>query len=167
MSDGNVSTKIGLSLSGGGIRASVFHLGVLRRLAEEHGLENVSVFSTVSGGSLVTAAIFAHSGMRWPGSEAYLSTIYPRLREIITTTSLLAFDARLRHDLRRYVELHEELAHRFNVASVAIDGVIAVAANRCSLQFQVAIPAARGEPHHEAFCGTGCVAGRDRHLHRG
>jgi NTE family protein len=93
MSHENVSTKIGLSLSGGGIRAAVFHLGVLRRLAKEDRLENVSVLSTVSGGSLVTAAIFAHSGMRWPTSEAYLSTVYPKLREIITTTSLLAFDA--------------------------------------------------------------------------
>lgn len=105
MSHENVSTKIGLSLSGGGIRAAVFHLGVLRRLAKEDRLENVSVLSTVSGGSLVTAAIFAHSGMRWPTSEAYLSTVYPKLREIITTTSLLAFDAvgwkgLLRHNVR-------------------------------------------------------------------
>lgn len=93
MSHENVSTKIGLSLSGGGIREAVFHLGVLRRLAEERRLENLSVLSTVSGGSLVTAAIFAHSGMRWPTSEAYLSTIYPRLRHIMTITSLLTFDA--------------------------------------------------------------------------
>jgi NTE family protein len=82
-----------LSLSGGGIRAAVFHLGVLRRLAEERRLEDVTVLSTVSGGSLVTAAIFAHADMRWPTSKLFLSTVYPRLREIITTTSLLAFDA--------------------------------------------------------------------------
>jgi NTE family protein len=99
------ATRIGLSLSGGGIRAAVFHLGVLRRLAEERRLENVTVLSTVSGGSLVAAAIFAHSGMRWPTSEIFLSTVYPRLREIITTTSLLAFDAvgwrgLLRHNTR-------------------------------------------------------------------
>lgn len=49
MSNENVSTKIGLSLSGGGIRAAVFHLGVLRRLAEDHRLENVSMLSTVYG----------------------------------------------------------------------------------------------------------------------
>lgn len=105
MSHEKVSTKIGLSLSGGGIRAAVFHLGVLRRLAKDKRLENVSVLSTVSGGSLVTAAIFAHSGMRWPTSEGYLSTVYPQLRQIITTTSLLAFDAvgwkgLLRHNAR-------------------------------------------------------------------
>lgn len=99
------SPHIGLSLSGGGVRASVFHLGVLRRLAVEGRLENVSVLSTVSGGSLITAAIFAHSDMRWPTSEAYLSNVYPRLRQIITTTSLFAFDAvgwtgLLRHNAR-------------------------------------------------------------------
>jgi NTE family protein len=44
--------QIGLALSGGGIRAAVFHLGVLRRLAEQEFLENVSQISTVSGGSL-------------------------------------------------------------------------------------------------------------------
>lgn len=105
MSRESVSTKIGLSLSGGGIRAAVFHLGVLRRLAEERRLEDVTVLSTVSGGSLVTAAIFAHADMRWPTSEFFLSMVYPRLREIITTTSLLAFDAvglrgLLRHNTR-------------------------------------------------------------------
>lgn len=97
--------NIGLSLSGGGIRAAVFHLGVLRRLAEERRLEDVTVLSTVSGGSLVSAAIFAHSGMRWPTSEEYLSAVYPRLRKIITTTSLLSFGTvgwagLLRHNAR-------------------------------------------------------------------
>jgi hypothetical protein len=41
--------RIGLALSDGGIRAAVFHLGVLRRLASGHLLENVSIVSTVSG----------------------------------------------------------------------------------------------------------------------
>ncbi len=42
--------KIGLSLSGGGFRATVFHLGVLARLAEEGLMEEVTCVSTVSGG---------------------------------------------------------------------------------------------------------------------
>jgi hypothetical protein len=41
--------KIGLALSGGGFRASFFHLGVLRRLAELGLLRRVAVLSTVSG----------------------------------------------------------------------------------------------------------------------
>lgn|GEM_PF-3115046 len=46
---------IGLALSGGGYRASLFHLGVLARLADEGLLKDVSAISTVSGGSIVGA----------------------------------------------------------------------------------------------------------------
>ena len=47
--------KVGLALSGGGFRASLFHLGVLARLAEIDVLRSVEVLSTVSGGSIVGA----------------------------------------------------------------------------------------------------------------
>lgn len=47
--------KIGLALSGGGFRASLFHIGVLARLAEMDVLKNVHVLSTVSGGSIIGA----------------------------------------------------------------------------------------------------------------
>ena len=45
--------KVGLALSGGGFRASFYHLGVLARLAELDALRDVEVLSTVSGGSIV------------------------------------------------------------------------------------------------------------------
>jgi predicted acylesterase/phospholipase RssA len=47
--------KLGLSLAGGGFRASLFHLGVLRRMAEIDLLRYVEVLSTVSGGSIIGA----------------------------------------------------------------------------------------------------------------
>lgn len=47
--------KLGLALSGGGFRASLFHLGVLRRMAELDILRDVEVLSTVSGGSIIGA----------------------------------------------------------------------------------------------------------------
>jgi predicted acylesterase/phospholipase RssA len=47
--------KVGLALSGGGFRASFFHLGVMARLAEMDVLRSVEVLSTVSGGSIVGA----------------------------------------------------------------------------------------------------------------
>ncbi|MBV8631671.1 MAG: patatin-like phospholipase family protein [Silvibacterium sp.] len=47
--------RVGLALSGGGFRASLFHLGVLARLAETNVLPSVEVLSTVSGGSIVGA----------------------------------------------------------------------------------------------------------------
>ncbi len=47
--------KVGLALSGGGFRASLFHIGVLARLAECNILRRVEVLSCVSGGSIVGA----------------------------------------------------------------------------------------------------------------
>src|ERR1700733_11095257 len=47
--------KVGLALSGGGFRASLFHIGVLARLAELDVLRHVEVLSCVSGGSIIGA----------------------------------------------------------------------------------------------------------------
>lgn len=47
--------RIGLGLSGGGFRASLFHIGVLARLAELDVLRRVEVLSCVSGGSIIGA----------------------------------------------------------------------------------------------------------------
>jgi predicted acylesterase/phospholipase RssA len=49
------SGKVGLALSGGGFRASLFHIGVLARLAECDVLRRVEVLSCVSGGSILGA----------------------------------------------------------------------------------------------------------------
>ncbi len=47
--------RIGLAFSGGGFRASLFHLGVIRRLEELDIMKDVEVISTVSGGSIIGA----------------------------------------------------------------------------------------------------------------
>ncbi len=47
--------RVGLSLSGGGFRASLFHLGVLKRLDELGILERVTHISGVSGGAVLAA----------------------------------------------------------------------------------------------------------------
>ena len=47
--------KAGLALSGGGFRASLFHIGVLAKLAELDMLRHVEVLSCVSGGSIIGA----------------------------------------------------------------------------------------------------------------
>jgi predicted acylesterase/phospholipase RssA len=47
--------KIGLGLSGGGFRASLFHIGVLAKMAELDLLRRVEVLSCVSGGSIIGA----------------------------------------------------------------------------------------------------------------
>jgi predicted acylesterase/phospholipase RssA len=47
--------KIGLALSGGGFRASLYHLGLLRFLRDAGLLSNVTDISSVSGGSILAA----------------------------------------------------------------------------------------------------------------
>ena len=57
--------RIGLALSGGGFRATAFGLGALRALYDRGVLDDVTVVSGISGGSLL-AAMWAYG----PGSFA-------------------------------------------------------------------------------------------------
>lgn len=47
--------RVGLALSGGGLRAALYHIGALAKLAEIDVLRHVEVISGVSGGSIVGA----------------------------------------------------------------------------------------------------------------
>ena len=76
---------IGLALSGGGIRATVFHLGVLARLAREGRFEQVTFISTASGGSLAIALVWATAGGSWPSSKEFLRDCVPNCRRLATT----------------------------------------------------------------------------------
>ena len=55
---------VALCLSGGGFRATLFHLGALRRLNETGVLAKVDTISSVSGGSIMAA--FLATAVRWP-----------------------------------------------------------------------------------------------------
>ena len=50
-----VSNETALCLSGGGYRAAIFHFGAMLRLHERELLEDVDLFSAVSGGSIALA----------------------------------------------------------------------------------------------------------------
>ena len=80
--------KIGLALSGGGFRATVFHLGMLARLAQDNHLEEVTFLSTVSGGSLCAGLVHAINGLAWPASGDLINKVIPRARELLTTLDL-------------------------------------------------------------------------------
>src|SRR5262245_5552365 len=56
------ATAIGLSLSGGGFRATLFHLGVIRFLRDAELLPYLTHVFSVSGGSIMAA----HLALRWP-----------------------------------------------------------------------------------------------------
>ena len=80
--------KIGITLSGGGIRATIFHLGILKRLAEENSLENIRSISSVSGGSLCIGLIYSHNNLVWPTSEQYLCSVLPSIEKVLVDTDI-------------------------------------------------------------------------------
>jgi len=84
----NGPKRIGLALSGGGLRAAAFHSGVLRWFAERGLLEQTEHISTVSGGSLFAGLVFHYADMRWPTSGQYLDRVWPNVREVLTKRSL-------------------------------------------------------------------------------
>jgi NTE family protein len=84
--------KIGIALSGGGFRASLFHLGVLRRIAELGWLARVDAISGVSGGSIIGA----FAALRWPemlgaggDGDAFQKHIAVPFIEAVTTRSFI------------------------------------------------------------------------------
>lgn len=80
--------QIGLALSGGGFRATVFHLGVLSRLAAEGLLNDISHLSTVSGGSLCGALVYSANGYRWPTPDEFYGMVVPHIARLITEHDL-------------------------------------------------------------------------------
>ena len=60
---------LGLALSGGGFRATIFHLGVIRYMREKGLLSSLTHISSVSGGSVIAAHLVAN-WERYTGDEA-------------------------------------------------------------------------------------------------
>lgn len=85
--------KLGLALSGGGFRATLFHLGVLRYLRDVGALTHVTDVASVSGGSILAA----HAVLNWDkytgGAEEFDEAAADILR-------LVRFDVR-NHIVRR------------------------------------------------------------------
>ncbi|HEY8506402.1 MAG TPA: patatin-like phospholipase family protein, partial [Gemmataceae bacterium] len=86
MPDAN-EPRIGLCLSGGGFRATLFHLGVTRYLYERGLLRNVTHITSVSGGSILAAHLVLH-WERYNGSPSEFDAAVAELAGIF------------RHDLR-------------------------------------------------------------------
>lgn len=119
---------LALALSGGGVRAIGFHLGVLRLLAERRMLESVVRVSTVSGGSLLVGLLLHHSAMVWPASEDFLGSVYPKIRSDLCTRSFQWGAARQllrpwnwRFVLSRANLLAQTLKHEWRIAQTLSD----------------------------------------------
>ncbi len=111
--------NIGMALSGGGYRATVFHLGVLEWFARAGYLGDVKFLSTVSGGSICIGLIFAVTGNKWPDNRQYREEVVPKIRDWLTTVDLQGalirraiispFQTRA-DDLAKLMERHFEMA---------------------------------------------------------
>lgn len=75
---------IGLALSGGGMRAAIYHLGVLRYLAQQGLMGRVSHISTVSGASICMGLIYACNANQWPSDTQFLERVLPAVKKCIT-----------------------------------------------------------------------------------
>jgi hypothetical protein len=93
--------KVGLALSGGGFRASFYHLGVMARLAELDVLRNIEVLSCVSGGSIVGACYWLELRKRLENPEAYGQVDYIELMRSLINH----FEGAVATDLRDQVQL--------------------------------------------------------------
>jgi predicted acylesterase/phospholipase RssA len=74
-----VPQRIGLALSGGGLRATLFHLGVVRFLFETGTLSRVQFVGGVSGGSILGM----HLGLRWEQYVGNAAAFDTAARDII------------------------------------------------------------------------------------
>ena len=98
MSQNNNSQRLGLGLSGGGFRASFYHIGVLAKMAELGILKHVESISTVSGGSIVGAAYYLllKELLERKPDEEIVDADYVRVVEKLETHFLAAVQKNLR-----------------------------------------------------------------------
>src|SRR5262249_55438711 len=76
--------RIGLALSGGGFRATLFHLGMVRFLREANILPGVSHITSVSGGSILAA----HLVLNWHRYTGSLNEFDAAAAELIRFVQL-------------------------------------------------------------------------------
>ncbi|MCV2362286.1 patatin-like phospholipase family protein [Paucibacter sp. DJ1R-11] len=112
--------KLGLALAGGGFRASLFHVGVLRRLAELDLLRYVEVLSTVSGGSVVGALYLMH--LKAELEQPMLANL-PARQAGLSRAEYLQLVLRVEQDMRRAAQRNLRtrlLMHPFKLAWVVL-----------------------------------------------
>lgn len=98
MADQTTDQELGLALSGGGFRATLFHLGVVLYLRETNQLERVKYITSVSGGSILAGHLLTHWSDYVGADDAKLA---PSLEALLTFCG----KNQRRRLLRRYFSL--------------------------------------------------------------
>jgi NTE family protein len=88
-----INKRIGLALSGGGMRAAIYHLGILKYLASAKSgkgvlFDNITSISSVSGASLCVGAILAVNNNKWLNGKDFLNRTLPRVREMMLSCDI-------------------------------------------------------------------------------
>ena len=101
---------LGLALSGGGFRATLFHLGVISFLRDTKQLQRVTHISAVSGGSILAA----HMVLNW---EKYVAEDEPAFRAAVDELITI-----VRADIRGriYRRLPGAILRRFTIPKMSI-----------------------------------------------
>jgi NTE family protein len=80
----NDQLDTGLALSGGGFRATLFHMGALRRLNELGWLRKLDVITGVSGGAIMSGVLARHwSDLQW--RDTPLGSVAINLVDVVET----------------------------------------------------------------------------------
>ncbi len=74
--------SMGLALSGGGFRATLYHLGVLRFLRDAEVLDRISHITSVSGGSIIAAHLVLNWD-RYSGTAAEFDAVADELLDFV------------------------------------------------------------------------------------
>jgi predicted acylesterase/phospholipase RssA len=74
--------KLGLALAGGGFRATLYHLGMVRFLRDAGILPSVNQITAVSGGSIIAAHLCLNWG-RYNGSPGEFDTAAAELLSFV------------------------------------------------------------------------------------
>lgn len=95
------SKNITLCLSGGGFRATLFHLGIIKFMQEAGYLQNVKKIYSVSGGSLLAAHMMGNWSNYLEGNESTIK----KLIELCQTDLTKDFEKHLLDDSKKQVKI--------------------------------------------------------------
>jgi len=109
------NTRIGLALSGGGIRAAIFHLGALQYLAQAGLFSRIANISTVSGASMAIGILLGANGNKWPTECDFISKVQPKIRQLILENNIQ------RAALRRLPFLPQYWRHRVQLLAKMLE----------------------------------------------
>ena len=100
-----------MCLSGGGFRATLFHLGALRRLNEIGMLQFIDTFSSVSGGSIINGTFHSKTQPEF-FQTAILSTSWKSLSK--KKFSPEAFDLLVAEPVKRFCDYNFATKAEYN-----------------------------------------------------